>query len=488
MPLLRSGLAACFQDRIRSITFPENWRTLYIRNVLELIRRNLRFFMLAAAAGLLLRVLFLIRFPAVVTDSFVYGDIAKNWLQHGIYGLSGTDEISPTYIRLPGYPAFLALIFSIFGMEHYRAVLVTQIFVDLATCLICADLARRLSGERAAKVAFVLAALCPFLANYSAAALTETLEIFFTALALDMAVSAIQQTKLSSAAWSGLCCAAAILLRPDGVLLLVCIFSYAIWRGFNKSPQSPPRAWFVQAALLIAALAVLPLVPWTVRNYKVFDRLQPLAPRYANEEDEFVPMGFNHWTKTWIADYTSVEEIYWSVPGSPIDLSKLPDRAFDSAQQRELTEQVISGYNQLLHVSPELDRTFEAIAADRTRSHALRYYVELPLLRILDMWLRPRTEMLPSDSRWWEFNDDPQWSALAVFFGLTGVFYVACALWGGVCARPLAFSGLLLLFVGMRSLFLGTLENPEPRYTLEMYPTVIILAAAALAHRRPKII
>jgi len=35
------------------------------------------------------------------------------------------------------------------------------------------------SGLPAVSNAFVLAALCPFLANYAAAALTETLEIFF---------------------------------------------------------------------------------------------------------------------------------------------------------------------------------------------------------------------------------------------------------------------------------------------------------------------
>jgi hypothetical protein len=41
--------------------------------------------------------------------------------------------------------------------------------------------------------------------------------------------------------------------------------------------------------------------------------------------------------------------------------------------------------------------------------------------------------------------------------------------------------GLLALLVVLRSAFLGTLENPEPRYTLEMYPIVIVLAAAAIA-------
>src|SRR6185437_16269012 len=112
---------------------------------------------------LLLRLLFIFRFPEVVTDSFVYGDIAKNWLQHGIYGLSGPDEISPTYIRLPGYPAFLAAVFAIFGMEHYRAVLALQVVVDVGTCFLIADMARRLVSPRAAKAAFLMSALCPFL-------------------------------------------------------------------------------------------------------------------------------------------------------------------------------------------------------------------------------------------------------------------------------------------------------------------------------------
>jgi len=40
--------------------------------------------------------------------------------------------------------------------------------------------------------------------------------------------------------------------------------------------------------------------------------------------------------------------------------------------------------------------------------------------------------------------------------------------------------GLLLLFVILRSAFLGSLENPEPRYTLEMYPVVIVLAGFGL--------
>lgn len=450
----------------------------------ELVRRNLRFFVLCTAAAILLRLIFVLRFPGVVNDSFVYGDIAKNWLQHGIYGLSGPDEISPTYIRLPGYPGFLALIFAIFGMEHYRAVLMVQMFVDLGTCMLCADLALRWLGSRYAKAAFLLAALCPFLADYSAAALTETLEIFFTALALDCAIAKFQNPKFATWTACGISCAATILLRPDGSLLLFAILAYLGWKiVFPARAGNVTRKQLTVAGVLLATISVLPLIPWTARNWRVFHRFQPLAPRYANEEGEFVPVGFNYWVRTWMADYASVEEIYWQVPGSPLDASKLPARAFDNRQQQAKTAQVIDGYNRLLHISPDLDREFEAIAADRVRSHPGRYYIWLPLLRIADMWLRPRTEMLPCDSRWWEFNDERRWSALAISLGVINLLAILCALVGWIRYRGTDWSGLLVLFVVLRSAFLGSLENPEPRYTLEMYPVVIVFAAAVLTRR-----
>ena len=453
--------------------------------MLDLVRRNRRFFAIGSIAALLLRFLVLIRFPGVVTDSFVYGDIAKNWLQHGIYGLSGA-EISPTYIRLPGYPAFLAFIFAMFGIEHYRAALVVQILVDLGTCYLCADIALRLLGTRSAKAAFLLAALCPFLANYSAAALTETLEVFFTALALDLALRGLEKPELHYWAGCGGSCAAAILLRPDGVLLIVAIEAYlAVRLVFQKEFRFAALGKVrLQAMLLVAVIAVVPLVPWTLRNWRVFHRFQPLAPRYANEEGEFVPMGFNRWVKTWITDYVSVEEIYWQVPGNVIDAGKLPSRAFDNREQQRQTLALIEDYNQILDITPQLDRRFEALASERIAAHPARYYVILPILRIADMWLRPRTEMLPSDSRWWEFNDEPKWSALAVSFGVINLFYVLCALAGALESRGLQWAGLLILFVILRSAFLGTLENPEPRYTLEMYPAVIVFAAAALGNKK----
>lgn len=443
------------------------------------MRQHLRFFLFVTLLGIALRLLAIFCFPGVTTDSFIYGDIAKNWLRHGIYGLTGSDAISATYIRLPGYPAFLAAVFAVSGVDHYRSVLFTQVFVDIGTCFLIADIARRLISEQAARVALLLAALCPFLAQYVAAALTESLEIFFTSLALDLALIAFDRPLLRLWFTCGLAIGAAVLLRPDGGLLLIAIAGYVLVIGLTNQVSGDHRLkQGLLAACILTVVALAPLIPWTRRNLHVFHRFQPLAPRYANEENEFVPMGFNRWVKTWIADYSSVEEIYWAVPGSRVDAAKLPSRAFDSEAERERTFAVLTEYNKLLHISPRLDAQFESLAQERITHAPLRYYLWLPALRIADMWLRPRTATLPCDTRWWEFNDDPQWSVLAISLAVVNLAYVLAALYGSWRVDHLQYAGLLLTFVVLRSLFLGTLENPEPRYTLECYPVVIVLASA----------
>jgi hypothetical protein len=246
----------------------------------------------------------------------------------------------------------------------------------------------------------------------------------------------------------------------------------------KKHDVSGSTGSVITAAVVLLACALAPLLPWTLRNLHTFHRFSPLAPRYANDSDEPVMPGFNRWTKTWIADYVSVEDIYWNVPGDAIDSKRLPRRAFDSPAQKEETAQIFADYNQDYDVTPELDARFAALAAVRIQARPLRYYVWLPALRIADMWLRPRAELLPSDPRWWEFNDERRWLTVSLVFGLVNLVYVVAAAIGTLRARAIPNIGLLFLFLLLRSLFLGTLENPEPRYTLECYPVVILLVSA----------
>jgi hypothetical protein len=61
--------------------------------------------------------------------------------------------------------------------------------------------------------------------------------------------------------------------------------------------------------------------------------------------------------------------------------------------------------------------------------------------------------------------------------------YVVLALAGLLRAREIFGIGLFVLFLLLRSTFLGSLENPEPRYTLECYPAVIVLASMLFQRR-----
>jgi len=459
--------------------------------VRELIRKNARFFVGLTLLGLAARFFLVFRAPGVVDDSRLYADIAKNWLQHGVYGITNSGAIMPTLSRLPGYPAFLAAFFSLFGRDNFRAVMLVQVLFDLASCFLIADMARRLFSDRAAKAAFVLASVCPFLANYAAAALTETLEIFFTALALDLALRGLQiggVPRRSLVIWlgCGFSVGAAVLLRPDGGILLAAIGGYLLWLLFRSflvgtraknslTPLAPAR--LIVAGVLLGIGALSPLMPWTLRNLHTLHRFEPLAPRYANDSDEPLMPGFNRWVKTWMADYVSVQEIYWPVPGSDMDFSRLPSRAFDSLEQRKQTADLFSAYNVNHDMTPELDARFGALAAERVHHSPLRYYISLPALRIADMWLRPRTELFPSDPRWWEFNDDHRWLALSLAFGAINLVYVIMGLVGFARSRVIFGVGMLVFFVLLRSAFLGSLENPEPRYTLECYPAIIVAAS-----------
>jgi len=64
-----------------------------------------------------------------------------------------------------------------------------------------------------------------------------------------------------------------------------------------------------------------------------------------------------------------------------------------------------------------------------------------------------------------------------VALGIVNLVYVGVAVAGLVRVRWSVPLGMLLTFVLLRSVFLGSLENPEPRYTLEAYFFVIVMGS-----------
>lgn len=436
--------------------------------------------LLALAAGIALRLWFIHAFPQIEGDSLLYGDIAKSWMTHGVYGRSilgagATATVSPTLIRLPGYPGFLALCFAIFGMEHYQAVLYVQLVIDLLTCVLIASYVGKLLGRRAALIALWLAALCPFTANYVAMPLTETLSIFCVALGLYAFAAVSERPRLWQMLALTFACSYAALLRPDGVLLGAVLFPGLILLG----GRTPGRRRSLRIASYCALFAALPFAAWTARNWRTFHVFQPLAPRYANDPGEFTPLGYQRWTKTWLIDFASTYEIYWNVPGDDFDSAALPARALDPQDQ---TRRLIAQYNDGKVFTPQIDAGFAALAAERIHAHPFRYYVTLPVLRLVDMWLRPRVEMLNVELRWWQYDLHNDETEISYAYGALNLAYLIAALIGAFYWPR--YRAVMVAYVLLRSVLLVTIEAPEPRYTLECFPIVIAFAAAALSRLR----
>ena len=434
----------------------------------------------ALAVGFILRLLFVLHVPRIAGDTLLYGDIAKNWMHHGVYGFASTASGPvPTLIRLPGYPMFLALCFAVFGADHYTAVMVVQVVIDLITCLLIADLVKRLFGGVPGLVVLWLAVLCPFTASYTAAPLTETLSLFCIALAF----YGLQRWREAGLGWNRwlwvivFSLAYAVLLRPEQGLLAAAIVPVMLWLAvFQPRREAFPRA--VAPVLVAAVCVVLPLAPWTVRNWRTFHVFQPLAPRSATDPGEAIPSGFQRWFRTWGVEFASTEQVYWNWDSGTIDIADVPARAFDTDEQYRRTAALLSHYNEDTTATPALDAAFNSLAAERIEDDWVRYYITLPVARLADMVLRPRTEMMEIDLEWWRWSKHPKQTIFAAGYALLNLVYFGLGMWGLWRWRrkgwdaPLAWS--MIAFVLLRSAMLLTLDNPEPRYTLEFFPLLLV--------------
>jgi hypothetical protein len=239
----------------------------------------------------------------------------------------------------------------------------------------------------------------------------------------------------------------------------------------------------LRGAVITSVVVVLPLLAWGARNKHTMHVFQPLAPRYANDPGEPVLFGFQRWYRTWAIDFKSTVDVYWTYDGDTLRLQDLPARAFDDARQLNETRAVYAVYDSDTTSTPAIDAAFGRIADERVAAHPLRYYVVLPLARDLNMWLRPRTELLKLPIDWWAWRLHPKRSAAEAAYGLLDAVYLAMGcvgLWVWCRRGWSAVAVAMVGFVLLRFALLLTVDNSEPRYTLECFPVVILLAGMAV--------
>jgi len=194
-------------------------------------------------------------------DARLYTVLAQNVLLHGVYSGSLTPPLEPTYVRVPGYPLFIAGIYRVFGVDNATAVRVAQAVIETVTCWMVACLALALVPTawperrrwRVQCAALGLAAVCPFTAIYVTTELTEVLAIALGTAIAWLALRALREDssdcqgeaggRRRAWAWwfaAGLAGGALAIVRPEGGLLTAgagaAIVLAAVWQWRSRKP------------------------------------------------------------------------------------------------------------------------------------------------------------------------------------------------------------------------------------------------------------
>lgn len=503
-------------------------------------------------------------------DGVIYARLAKDLLEHDVYSIEEQEPYSPTLIRLPGYPLFIAAVYSLSGHDNNTAVRIVQGVADSLTCLAAAVLAWMWSTgtkrrrRRTAFWAFLLAALCPFIAIYDATILTETLTTFLMAGMAITATLAIRNSGArSTVAWSiaGILSGTAVMLRPDAGLFALGLGCTLVITGLWLSDRrftflNRAKAVFLKGIVFSAAFAIV-LAPWAIRNYRVFGIFQPLAPMHAEMPGEFVAHGYFHWLRTWVDDSRFTEPMLWNLGDKPVRMESIPAGAFDSPDERARVAALLDRYNNppgsnnprpaetdddssggdttdensdpaddgsaeeppndapdeaeipddssdensddedenvVVKMTPEIDAQFEQIAAERQAAHPFRTYVFVPAKRAAALWFDSHSLYYPFGGQMSPITDidydEHQQYWLPAFTLLTWIYTLVGL--GGVLAfwrsrsdrKQLRWLILVLSMTVPRIIFFATIENPEPRYVVELFLFTAILGGIFVGGRR----
>ena len=168
-------------------------------------------------------------------------------------------------VRLPGYPLFLAGVYSIFGHTNNGAVRIVQALIDTATCALIALLAFYWQPDETKKrasaiAALALAAICPFTTIYAATILTEVPTNFLVMAMMLVATLALRngfttedteeekrKRRKHSLFWwivAGLIGGFAVFFRPDNGLFVAAVGLMLVLAGVSRLWSAPASEGF----------------------------------------------------------------------------------------------------------------------------------------------------------------------------------------------------------------------------------------------------
>jgi 4-amino-4-deoxy-L-arabinose transferase-like glycosyltransferase len=243
---------------------PRTDRARRVLGGVDRIIRSRRLVPVCLLAALAVRVLWVLVFdPTPVSDFGWYHARAIGLAAGTGYSVDGV----PTAFWPIGYPALLGVLFRFCGPSLLAARLLNAL-LSTGTLAIVYGITRKLfRSVPTARWTLLILAFYPDQIAFTSILASETLSAFTLLLGILLLLD--KRLSVGRAAWSGFVLGLACLVRPHVVIVpaIVCAVS-ALGQEVRRRLGAPLRRALVVYAVLAAAL-----VPWTVRNYGVFDHL-----------------------------------------------------------------------------------------------------------------------------------------------------------------------------------------------------------------------
>jgi len=404
------------------------------------------------------------------------------------------DGVTPTWVRLPGYPALLRLTTRPAASDTgatdphaiqtrvdawLRRAVRVNLVVDLGCGLAAFLLALALGAGPLSLLAPLSWAIQPWSTVVAVHPLSDPLATLLTTLCLAALAQAVRARSTALLALGGLAAGLCQYVRPDAILLAPALVA----AGLLVHRGRPRALW----GLVVWALV---FAPWPLRNMVLFHAPHPLGAAGLDARGQQIDRSAAFaWMRTWcVGGETETVNVAWKLPGTALRFEDLPASAYDSAEEIAYLRRFFTDYAARgSHLDSDLSRRLQGLAASRRARHPLAYWVRLPLLRIALRLSAPREGYglgtLPTLKRW-----PSQWIRFDRAVVAVGLEVLALLLVGRA-SRPVA--AVLALWLACRCVLIGWLPAPEPRYFLEALPLLAALAtgllpaaAAALAAAR----
>ncbi len=230
---------------------------------------NKKILLLILLLCLLLRLVWIFVFtPLELTDDpRAYDTIAKGLVQGEGYHEEGKRAFRP-----PGYPYFLASLYTIFGAFTLPVRLV-QTVMAVITCLIIFFLGKKFANERTGLWAAGFFAVYPQCIRYPGNLYVETLFIFLFLYAMVFLFDVVKLPSYTKSIIAGILLGLSALVREVTLILILPILLWAILviNSYSEKKQLRKRL------SVFVMFFVLTISPWTLRNYFLFQSFIPIS-------------------------------------------------------------------------------------------------------------------------------------------------------------------------------------------------------------------